>query len=113
MSDGRLIDSVANKVTESFPAPVKAELDPLTILMIISIIISIIRVIQECNKSSADVKGIASNISVMEKMKINREIRKTLGTVRWIKMGSHVYSGIVEYGKTADSQELEQLFNEI
>lgn len=109
----KIVEAVAAKVTDSFPQEEKSQIDPMTILMIISIIISVIRVIQECKKTSADVKGIASNISVMEKMKINRQIRKTLGTVRGLKFGPVIYNGLVQYGKTADTNELEQLFNEV
>lgn len=113
MSDGKLVDSIAGKITDYFPEEERAQIDPMTILMIISIIISVIRVIQECNKTSADVKDLAGNVSVMEKMKINRTIRKTLGISRGLKFGPHVYAGLVEYGKSADEQELKQLFNEI
>ena len=112
ISTTKTVDTIVGKITDKFPIDVKSQIDPLTIIMIISLIISIIRVIQECNKTHSDVKEIASNVSVMEKMKIKREIRRTLG-LRNAKFGSTLYDSFVEYGKVADPQELELLFNEV
>ena len=112
MSTGTVAEKVAGQITDLFPKDVKAELDPLTILMIISVIISFIRMLQACDKGSADVRGLAENVSSTNKFKARREIRRILG-IKNMRFGTTLYDSVVEYGKTADPKELELLFNEI
>lgn len=108
----KTVEQVAGKITDYFPKDDKAAIDPLTLLMIISVIISFIRMMQACNKSSSDVKDVVTTLSDKDKRRAKREIRRALG-LKDMRFGRQLYDSVLQYGKDADTTELESLFNEI
>lgn len=90
------------------------------ILMIISIIISLVRVIQECRKNklmNTDlyaqhemVKNEISNISIkrswLNQLRLNRIIKKHMSKEEYQKYGSQIKNAILECGSELDNQDV-------
>jgi hypothetical protein len=60
----------------SYADDTKKQFDPLTILMIISIIISLTKLIQQCKLNNQEVKDKANTMNYLEKMQVKRRIKK-------------------------------------
>lgn len=110
-----LLEDAAHDIVGRMPADLAkdATFDPITILMIISVIISMIRVIQECRKNAHDVRGLAENLDEDNDRQIRKEIRKYLGIRGYHKYGHELRKAVINYGKTADESVFVELFEQV
>lgn len=97
------------------------------ILMIISIIISLVRVIQECQKnklSGADrpsqeqlMKSEIENISIrrtwLNQLRLNRIIKKHMSKEEYNKYGYQIRNAILDSGSELDNEDTAALVNVI
>lgn len=97
------------------------------ILMVISIIISLIRVIQECNKNKLKnldltgqrdlMKSEISNISIkrtwINQLRLNRIMKKHMSKEDYIKYGSQLKNAILECGPELTDEDTSALVNVI
>jgi hypothetical protein len=97
------------------------------ILMIISIVISLVRVIQECQKNKLRnmnlsgqkelMKSEISNISIrrtwLNQLRLNRIIKKHLSKEDYIKYGSQLKNAILDYGPELNDEDVTALVNVI
>lgn len=98
-------------------------IDPITILMLISITIGIIRVIQECRKdklkklSSEDktnlvleeIRKTAKNPGFLNKWKIKRVIKNKLTKEQYRVCGDSIYDSLVELGEKITEEQVSSL----
>ena len=97
------------------------------ILMVISIIISLIRVIQECQKNKLNNTNFAgqkelmrseiSNISIrrtwLNQLRLNRIIKKHISKEDYAKYGSQLKNAILDYGPELNDEDVTALVNVI
>ena len=90
------------------------------ILMMISIVVSCIRVIQECNKNKLvdsdkkaksvfygdQVKTLSANRNWFTKMRIKKIIRRELNSEDYRKYGNQIMEAILNYGENATEEEI-------
>jgi hypothetical protein len=90
------------------------------VLMMISIILSCIRVIQECNKNKLvasdknaksvfygdQVKTLSANRNWFTKMRIKKIIRKELSPEDYRKYSNQIMEAILNYGENAKEEEI-------
>ena len=90
------------------------------ILMMISIVVSCIRVIQECNKNKLvdsdkksksvfygdQVKTLSANRNWFTKMRIKKIIRRELSSEDYRKYGNQIMEAILNYGENATEEEI-------
>lgn len=95
------------------------------ILMVISIIISLIRVIQECQKNKlvnlnlADQKELMkseiSNISIkrtwLNQLRLNRIIKRHMSKEEYSKYGAQLKNAILDYGPELNDEDTTALVN--
>lgn len=115
------LESIAEKVLAKMPTDDSKEYGAIiTILMVISIILTVIRVIQECNKSKlSNFSGSAKNEYFAEqikqtalrktwftKMMLKKAIRKELGRDSYKKYGYDLMNAILDTGENLKDDEL-------
>jgi|LakMenE18May11ns_1017448.scaffolds.fasta_scaffold9187854_1 hypothetical protein len=97
------------------------------ILMVISIIISLVRVIQECQKNklaNLDISGQKdlmkseiSNISIrktwLNQLRLNRILKRHMSKEDYVKHGSQLKNAILECGPELDDEDTTALVNVI
>ena len=97
------------------------------ILMVISIIISLVRVVQECQKNklaNLDISGQKdlmkseiSNISIrktwLNQLRLNRILKRHMSKEDYIKYGSQLKNAILECGPVLDDEDTTALVNVI
>lgn len=97
------------------------------ILMVISIIISLIRVIQECQKNKLNTMDLSgqkelmrseiSNISIrrtwLNQLRLNRIIKKHISKEDYTKYGSQLKNAILDYGPELNDEDVTALVNVI
>jgi len=114
MANGQkaLLENAANKILGNMPIESmhSATFDPITILMIISILISFVRMIQECKKNSAnEVKGMIRNLDDDNDRKVRDEVRRMLGRRNYRNYGKELVKAILVFGKEEPEADLEEL----
>lgn len=98
-------------------------IDPITILMLISITIGIIRIIQECRKDKLnklstedktkflleDIKKTAKNPGFLNKWKVKRIIKNKLSREQYKVCGESVYKSLLELGEKITEEQVSSL----
>lgn len=87
-------------------------IDPLTIILVISVILTLIRVIQECRKKSntmrfaekkeylaAEIKSVSFNNGFFTRMKIRKVLKQKLTKEQYKKYGEAMLLAIIDTGK--------------
>lgn len=112
MSNKTMFDIAADKIVARMPAKDRAEMDPMTILMIISLIFSLIRIVQECNKQASDVPDMCRNMNIFQRRIYRREIRKALIN-KFVRFGTSTDDAVLEYARETSLEELQELFDNV
>lgn len=97
-------------------------IDPITIIICISIIVNVIRVIQECKKKSqlmpvrerkeyltAEIKSLSFNDSFFTRLKARRVIKQKLTKEQYKKYGESMLAAIIDTGKYIKDDQVEAL----
>jgi hypothetical protein len=88
------------------------------IIMLVGISLSLIRVVQECNKKSNNkeitesIHKLCQNKNWFTKMKIKRIIRKEIGSDKYKIYGKDILDSILETGEKLTLEEAECLLRE-
>ena len=97
-------------------------IDPITIIICISIIVNVIRVIQECKKKSqlmkmrekkeyltAEIKSLSFNDTFFTRLKARKVIKQKLTKDQYKKYGESMLAAIIETGKYIKDDQVEAL----
>lgn len=112
----KVIDKVPNKDPEKFGSVI-------AILMIISIILTVIRVIQECNKSKIklfnkrqkysyfdqEIKHLTMKRSWFTRMTVKKAIRRELSPQDYKEYGGYLMQAILDTGENLTEDEIKTL----
>lgn len=113
-------DKTMSQIDEDTP---EYGVDPITIIICISIIVSIIRVIQECNKNktyklstgekadflSTDIKFRSNHSSFITRMQIRGVLKKHLTREQFKKYGNAAVISLLDLGKTVTEEQVSAL----
>ena len=117
------LENIAAKVISKMPSGSKQNENfgfVITVLMIISIILTLVRVIQECNKSkvtafsqnekytffSEQTKSLSIKRSWFTKMTIKKIIRKQMSKEDYREYGYYLMNAILDTGETLKDDEI-------
>ena len=100
----------ANMVKNDVP---KAEIDPFTIYMIICIIIDLIRIWIACHRSHQEVRTIAANPTRPQYILVARQTMKTLGVIKFAKVGMGVVKGVFDVASQLNDDEIQALLSSV
>lgn len=112
-----------NKNTPEIPISKYGFIDPITIIICISILVNVIRVIQECNKNKTsalsygdsiqflheDIKFRAVNNNFFSRMKLKSIIKKQLNREQYKKYGDPLLKSLLAVGKDSTEEEVSSL----
>lgn len=115
-----LAENIHQKILSKTEEKDRYGIDPLTIILIIGIIVNVIRVIQECNKSkisklqgseeaellNTDVKFRAMHGSFLTRWKLKGVIKKHLDKKQYKVYGDAMLKTLLEAGKNITKEEL-------
>lgn len=124
-----IINDLANKVLELTKSKLSKEdqdkygFDPITILMMISIILTLIRVIQECRKDKSklmtqsekteylctEIKSLSFNNTFLNRVRMRSAIKKHLSKAQYKKYGEPLLQALLETGKTVTDEQVSAL----
>lgn len=118
-----LATEILNKTTKN--VDIKDDeygIDPITIIICISIIVNVIRVIQECKKKSqlmkmrekkeyltAEIKSLSFNDTFFTRLKARKVIKQKLTKDQYKKYGESMLTAIIETGKYIKDDQVEAL----
>jgi hypothetical protein len=114
------IEKIAQKVIDNTENKKENFGFVITILMIISIILTLIRILQECNKSkiklfsssqkynyyATEIKSVSLKKSWFTKMMIKKAIRKELGKDNYKEYGYDLMNAILKTGESLTEDEV-------
>lgn len=122
MKKNNSLDKIAKKVIDNMKLPKDQEygIDPLTIIIVIGIILSLIRVIQECRKNRKLLKNKQESASIMKKeiqevilkdswlnrLRLQRIIKKDLTKDQYKVYGKSLQNSIMETGINLTDDEV-------
>lgn len=107
-------DLLKNKLFEDEAARFKAsnpQFDPLTILTLISILVSLAQLLYECRKKSGEIKALLGFDST--KRQVRTVVRKELGFMKFMTHGKAMVDAILDYGVKVDGGHLQTLIDEV
>jgi hypothetical protein len=93
------------------PAEAQQKAGLVEILIIISILISIIRIIQACRANSKDVNALAADEN--NRAQVEKAVRRHLGIFKYRKFGAEVVDALISRGKDASQEELDNVFDAV
>ncbi len=103
-----------NNKFESFATKVASKLtkepgiDPITIIMIVGVLVNVIRLINECNKSAVDARDMQED--EFSKRQLAKACRQYLPYGKKNK-ARELAAGIIETAKEATDEEIQNLLN--
>jgi hypothetical protein len=120
------LKNIAIKVLEKSTIPKNANysFDPLTILMIISVILTLIRILQECHKNKlnsdftienkyilygTEIRGLSLRRGWFTKMRIKKILRKEMKKEDYEKYSLSIINALLDKGETLTEDELKIL----
>jgi hypothetical protein len=126
MDNKEQLKNIALKVLEksNLPKNDNHSFDPFTILMIISVILTLIRILQECNKNKlnkncslsdkcslygAQVKEYSDRRGWFTKMRIKKILRREMKPDDYNKYSLSIVNSLLDNGETLTDEELQTL----
>lgn len=126
MNDQDKLKSIALKVLNKTSLPKKDEygFDPITILMIISVILTLIRILQECNKNKlpkdcsaqdkyslygTQIKEFSVRRGWFTKMRMKKILRREMKPDDYEKYSLSIVSSLLDNGETLTDDEIQLL----
>jgi len=117
----RLEPRILHKAAEKHPN--YGFIDPITILMIISIMVGVIRIIQECQKNKLkklsdeekinfylnEIKSKAKNPGLLAKWRIQKVIKRAMSKEQYKYFGDSVYETLQELGERIKEEQVSSL----
>lgn len=82
-------------------------IDPLTIIMLVSLIVNVIRMIQGCRKKSDEVKSLSK--LRFGHLRVANTVYATIGPKEYEKHGSEIVTAIINRGDTITVERLQKL----
>lgn len=122
-----VIEQLAAQVAHKAAAKVKPTdrygIDPITIIICISIIVNIIRVIQECNKNKTakmlssektvflteELRLRSTNMSFLNKWRIKNILKRQLNKDQYRVYGDALYESLLESGTKVTEEQVSSL----
>jgi len=112
------LENLAVKIINKANMNHNKNIDPITIIIIIGVILSLIRVIQECrnNKNNKDklsdsvdlrkfILNLINSLSFWQKLKFNKILKTHLSKKQYEEYGVSLRNAIMEVGKNLDDNE--------
>jgi hypothetical protein len=90
----------------------KKQFDPMTIIMLISVIMSVITAIKKC-KDEKDVPKAAAKRGIVDRTIVHRIVKKTLSAEQWKTEGKVVINAIFEAGAKSTVEDISALYQEV
>lgn len=126
MTNNDKIKNIAIKVLEksNFPKNENHAFDPFTILMIISVILTLIRIIQECNKNKLNkdcamsdqcsvygeqIKDLSLRRGWFTKMRIKRILRREMSPEDYDKYSMNIINTLLDEGANLTDDDIQTL----
>jgi hypothetical protein len=122
MSDNKELKDIAENILKKAEIPQEENYGSIiAVLMVISIILTIIRVIQECNKSKisglsnasdrfllygADIRNFSKKRGWFTKMRIKKIIRRELDADQYKKYGDRLLYAILDQGENLTDDQV-------
>lgn len=94
--------------------PNATTLNPLLILTIISIIVNLIRIVQICRQTNAEVVDAMHNPGIFVRWRMSRVTRKALAKFpEFASCQKQVYNGVLAVAKGVTEDEVAQMLQEV
>jgi hypothetical protein len=106
--DTIIFEKAAKSVFDKMPSEAQSKAGLVEILLIISIIISILRLIQACRNNSSHVAALAADET--NRVKVEKTVRRQMGIFKYRQYGPELVSAVIANGADSPVAELEQLF---
>ena len=107
-----VIDNAGQKMAGMVYADdTKKQFDPFTILMLISLIVSVIGVIQRCVEAKK-VSGKAKKRGVIDNMILRRIVKKQVGKEQWKAEGDKIMEALYTVGAESTTEEVEEAYQD-
>ncbi len=88
-------------------------LDPATVVTIIYIVIEIVKYIQACNKPVSDILPNIRKPGLIDKMRVQAQIRKKLKGRAYHKYGKKIAEAIFKRCENISKKEISDIFDEV
>lgn len=112
------IEKLAQKVLDNMGCEGEEEygVDPITIILVISVILTLVRVIQECRKkrvSRADLVEIVNNDSWLNRWRVQRVLKKELSANQYKKYGKRLQQSLKDVAVSLKDEQVTQLMENV
>lgn len=88
-------------------------LDPMTILLVTSVIIELVKLYQSCKKEPEEAVLISQNSGVIENGIVKKNLRKQMGTVKYLTQGGpRLANQIIKRATRISTEEMSALYTE-
>lgn len=127
MSNNKKLKSLANKIRVDAGIPEEEKFGSIiAILMVISIILTLIRVLQECNKNKVgqlsteqdvcelygkEIKNYSTKRGWLTKLRIRRVIKKNMTKEQYSEYGEALLYSILNAGSNLDNEEISSIIS--
>lgn len=126
MSDDKL-DILANKILQNADQDQDNFGSPIAILTIVSIILTCVRIVQECNRSKLStlsvtgqhdllleqIKSLSYRKSWLTKMKIKKILRQTIDKSTYTKYGNILTESLLKTGENITDEDITVIMEQI
>lgn len=129
MSNDKKLESLANKIRLEAGIPDEEKFGSvIAILMVISIILTLVRVLQECNKNKLtpastqqdicdmygkEIKNYSTKRGWLTKLRIKRVIKKNMTKDQYSKYGEALLYSILNAGSNLDGEEVSAIMSAV
>lgn len=120
MNNQSIVEGVAQKVLDKLNSKKSSAnhgIDPITIIMIIGIILTVIRIIQECRNNDEDeslnetqhmlyqIHDLSIKRTWLNRLRLGRVIRKNLSSDQYDEYGYNLRESIMDVGEEVTEEE--------
>lgn len=112
LEDKAIFREEAQKIKNNLAPPMAAGfafIDPITILMLISIVIGIIQIIQACHqqRQMSPIKSLAKEEA--SRKQVERVVRRKIGLILYLVRGKDVVDAIMNHGLNMKDARVDEL----
>ncbi len=86
--------------------------DPATIMAIISVIVQVVKLYRECQKTPSEAKTAMESPNWINRWRLRRIARQSLARSHSDESVSSIVNGVLKQGKDVTVEEVSQLYNE-
>jgi hypothetical protein len=89
---------------------VEVVFDPITISLIASIVIEVVKLLKGCKRNEDDVVRTVQSPNIIERRVLRRIVRKKLGIRRYIREGTPIYNAVLQQASRTNSNEVRVIY---